>query len=50
MPEIEVDLVGLLTAILTTSLDSLTAEHEVNDPIAAILDRFATLPSGVTII
>lgn len=49
-PEIEVDLVGLLTAILTTSLDSLTAEHDLNDPIAAILDRYVTLPSGVMIV
>ena len=50
IPEVDVDLVGLLTAILTTSLDSLTSEHQMNDPIAAILDRFVTLPSGVTII
>ncbi len=50
VPAVEVDLVGLLTAILTTSLDSLTAEHDVDDPIAALLDRYVTLPSGVTII
>jgi hypothetical protein len=49
-PEVEVDIVGLLTAILTTSLDSLTAEHEHADPIAAILDRYVSLPSGVMII
>lgn len=48
--EVEVDLVGLLTAILTTSLDSLTAEDGLDDPIAAILDRYVTLASGVTII
>lgn len=50
MPEVEVDLVGLLTAILTTSLDSLTAEHDAADPIAAILDRYVSLPSGVMIV
>ena len=50
IPEVEVDLVGLLTAILTTSLDSLTAEDEFDDPIAAILDRYVTLPSGVMIL
>lgn len=50
VPEVEVDLVGLLAAILTTSLDSLTAEHDVDDPIAAILDRYVTLPSGIMIV
>lgn len=52
VPEVEVDLVGLLTAILTTSLDSLTSEHEHEhtDPIAAILDLYVSLPSGVMII
>ena len=35
---------------MTTSLDSLTAEHDADDPIAAVLDRYVTLPSGVTII
>ncbi len=50
-PEVQVDLVGLLTAILATSLDSLTAEHdELDDPIAAILDRYVMLPSGVAIV
>lgn len=50
VPAVEVDLVGLLTAILSTSLDSLTAEHQLDDPIAAILDRYVTLPSGVMIV
>lgn len=49
-PEVEVDLVGLLTAILTTSLDSLTADDQLTDPIAAFLDRYVTLPGGVTIV
>jgi hypothetical protein len=50
MPDVEVDLVGLLTAILTTSLDSLTAEHDAEDPIASILERYVSLPSGVMIV
>ncbi len=50
MPEVEVDLLGLLTAILSTSLDSLTAEPDAADPIAAILERYVSLPSGVMIL
>ena len=50
IPEVEVDLVALLTAILTTSLDSLTADSDLDGPIAAILDRYVTLPSGVMIV
>lgn len=50
VPQVEVDLVGLLTAILTTSLDSLTSEQDADDPIAGILDRYVTLPSGIMIV
>lgn len=47
---VEVDLVGLLTAILGTSLDSLTASDDPNSPVATALARFVSLPTGVTII
>jgi hypothetical protein len=50
VPDIEVDLVGLLTAILTTSLDSLTAEDDLDDPVASVLERYVQLTSGVTIL
>ena len=50
VPDIEVDLVGLLTAILTTSLDSLTAEDDLDDPIASLLERYVQLPVGLKIL
>ena len=50
VPDIEVDLVGLLTAILTTSLDSLTAEDDLDDPVASLLERYVQLPAGLKIL
>ncbi len=49
VPNIEVDLVGLLTAILTSSLDSLTADDDSEDLIASLLDPFVVLLSGFRI-
>ncbi len=48
--QVEVDLVGLLTAILGTSLDSLTASDEADNPMASLLGGFVSLPTGVTIV
>lgn len=48
-PVFEVDLVGLITAILTTSLDSLTSDDSPADPVA-VLQRHVWLTTGPTIV
>ncbi len=47
---IEVDIMGLITAVLSTSLDSLTAEPDVDTPMGAVLQRFIQLDHGFSII
>ena len=48
--KIEVDIMGLITAVLSTSLDSLTAEPDVDTPMGAVLQRFVQLDSGFSIV
>lgn len=47
---IDVDIMGLITAVLNTSLDSLTAEPDGDMPMAALLQRFVHLQNGISII
>jgi hypothetical protein len=47
---VEVDLVGLIAAILTSSLDSLTSDDAGPDPVASILQQYARLSAGPTIL
>lgn len=49
-PVVEVDLMGLITAILTTSLDSLTSDEATEDPMASMLQQYVWVTAGPTIV
>lgn len=48
--DIKVDILGLITAVLGTSLDSLTADPATDTHMAAVLQRYVLLDNGVSII
>ena len=47
---IEMDIMGLITAVLGTSLDSLTSEPSTDTHMASVLQRFVRLDNGLLIV